>query len=89
MFEIVISSCNCNLKVTCAKLNMWVISQISILDRSRPGLTMNATGTGGQEGTGGNYATDGQKRRRRVGDAVSRDSEKSGRVRVWRCESEH
>ena len=33
-----------------------------IPDRSRPGLTTAATGTGHQQGTSENYATDGQRR---------------------------
>ncbi len=62
----------------CAKLNMQIINQLSLLDRSWPGLTMMVTGTAGHDwqGTGGNYATVGQKRRRRGGRCVQRQREK-------------
>ena len=50
--------------------------RISIPDRSRPGLPTTATGTVGQQVTGGNCATAGQRRRRRRGRRVQRQWER-------------
>ena len=49
--------------------------QISIPDRSRPGSTTTAIGAVSQQGTGRNYATVGQRRRRRGGRRVQRRRE--------------
>lgn len=55
---------------------MRITSRNVIPDRSRPGLTTTATGTVDLQGAGGNWATVGQKRRRRGGRRVNRQREK-------------
>ena len=47
-----------------------------ILDRSRPGLTTTAIGTEDPQGTNGNWATLGQRKRRKVCSKAEREEER-------------
>lgn len=64
---------------TLAKSNMRFINQISTPERSRPGLPTTASSTVGQQGTGGNCGTVGQRRRRREGRHLQRQERRKGR----------
>ncbi|KAF7693242.1 hypothetical protein C0J45_16617 [Silurus meridionalis] len=61
---------------------MQITNQNFIQDRSRPGLLMTATGVVSQQGTCGNWATVGQRRRRRGLRPLQRRQEKKKCRRV-------
>ncbi|KAI5621580.1 hypothetical protein C0J50_18849 [Silurus asotus] len=63
---------------------MRITNENFIPDRSRPGLTATATGIISRQGTGGNWATVGRRRRRRGGRRLQRrqGKEKCRRVEV-------